>query len=39
MKLPLNNSSLLTRSDVHFVVGALLAVGVVVAFVACVHAF
>lgn len=27
------------RSDIHFVVGAVLAVGVVVAFVACVHGF
>jgi len=27
-----------SRSDRHFIVGALLAVGVVIAFVACVHA-
>ena len=38
MKLPLN-SHLLSRSDIQFVVGALLAVGVVIAFVACIHAF
>jgi len=29
----------LSRIDVHFVIGALLAVGVVIAFVASVHAF
>jgi len=38
MKLPLLSHAL-SRSDVQFVVGALLAVGVVIAFVACVHAF
>jgi len=38
MKLPLLSHAL-SRSDVHFVVGALLAVSVVIAFVACVHAF
>jgi hypothetical protein len=27
-----------SRSDLHFIVGALLAVGVVIVFVACVHA-
>ena len=38
MKIPLLSHPL-SRSDLHFVVGALLAVGVVIAFVACVHAF
>ena len=33
------DSHALSRSDVHFVVGALLAVGVVIALVACVHAY
>jgi hypothetical protein len=38
MKLP-SIPYLLSRSDVHFVVGALLAVGVLIAFVICVHGF
>lgn len=38
MKL-LPPSSAIRRSDIHFVAGALISVGVVVAFVACVHGF
>ena len=38
MKLP-PSPYLVSRSDLQLVVGALLAVGVLIAFVACVHAF
>ena len=38
MKFPLL-PHLLSRSDLQFVVGALLAVGVLIAFVVCVHVF
>jgi len=37
MKLPFQHHTP-SRSELHFVVGALLAVGVVIAFVTCVHA-
>jgi hypothetical protein len=38
MKLP-PSPYFVSRSDLQFVVGALLAVAVLIAFVACVHAF
>jgi len=36
---PLPPPALFSRADIHFGIGALLAVSVVIAFVVCVHAF
>ena len=38
LPMKLRSAHLPSRSDIQFVVGALLAVGVLIAFVACLHA-